>query len=71
MSAETAVIASFKASNDDYNVDFGQDMVSGDMDGDGTEDWIVGDPGWEGDMNGDGTEDESVGGVYIFYNGGL
>jgi hypothetical protein len=71
LSAETAVIASFKASNDDYNQDFGQEMVSGDMDGDGTMDWIVGDPGWEGDMNGDGTEDEDVGGVYIFYNGGL
>jgi hypothetical protein len=71
MSAETAVIASFKASNDDYNQDFGQEMVSGDLDGDGTVDWIVGDPKWEGDLNGDGTEDDDAGAVFIFYNGGL
>jgi hypothetical protein len=71
MSGEEAVIASFKASNDDFNGDFGEEMVNGDFDGDGTMDWIVGDPSWEGDLNGDGTEDADAGAVFIFYNNGI
>jgi len=71
LDGEAAALGTFKASNDDYNGDFGEEMVNGDLDGDGTMDWVVGDPAWEGDLNNDGTEDESAGAVFLFYNGGL
>jgi len=71
MAGEEAVVASFKASNDDFNGDFGESLVNGDLDGDGTLDWIVGDPAWEGDLNGDGSEDSDAGAIFIFYNGGI
>ena len=71
LSGEEAVIGSFKASNDDYNGDFGEAMLNADLDGDGVEDWIIGDPEWEGDLDGDGTEDTEAGAVFLFTNGGI
>ena len=65
------MIASFKASNDDYNGDFGESMLTADMDGDGLNDWVIGDPEWEGDLDGDGTEDTETGAVFLFLNSGL
>ncbi|MEC7239864.1 MAG: MopE-related protein [Myxococcota bacterium] len=71
VSGEEAVMASFKASNDDYNGDFGESMLTADMDGDGLNDWVIGDPEWEGDLDGDGTEDAEAGAVFLFLNSGF
>ena len=64
----TDLFGSLKGSSDDYDVEFGNSVTTGDMDGDGRIDMMISDPRWEYDVDGDGVENTNTGAVYLFWN---
>ena len=64
----TDLFGSLKGSSDDFDVDFGNAVTTGDLDGDGRTDMVISDPSWEYDVDGDGSANTNAGAVYLFWN---
>ncbi len=69
---ESIAIATFDPDGDDGSDLFAQGFPQGvaDVDGDGFEDLLIGDPGFSYDLDGDDEEEDTIGAAYLFYNPG-